>query len=96
MCGYGESVARVLGSFIALYVLFFALYAGTGSVGRETGRPAGFFDLMAFSFLKMASQETPGLMVRNEFGLILVGVETLLTVFLVGLLGFVAGNRIRR
>lgn len=96
VCGYGESISRVLGSFLALYLLFAALYALSGSVGRDAGGPAGLFDLMAFSFLKMAAQETPGLAVRNEIGQILVGTQSLLTIFLVGLLGFVAGNRIRR
>ncbi len=106
VCNYGESVSRVLGTFVAVYLLFMLLYGVTGTVLRVQLAPEGAIstptthlaDLAIFSLMTMAS---PGnrpdhLLAASEFGYLLSGAQTVLSIFLIGLMGFVAGNRIRR
>ena len=99
---YGESVPRVLASLATLYVSFLVIYGVTGSVSRMDGvvktvthRP---LDLAIFSLSAMTTSGTPSayLMPTNAHTLLLSGIQALLGIFLTGLLGFVAGNRIRR
>jgi hypothetical protein len=63
-------------------------------VREVTRRPT---DLAIFSLLAMTTG-TIGirLLPRNDLALLLVGVHVFLGVALIGLLGFVLGNRIRR
>jgi uncharacterized protein YjbI with pentapeptide repeats len=106
MCDYGESIPRVLGSMLAMYLFFIVLYGITGSVVRMEDTPEGGavrvathrpVDLAIFSLTAMTSA-TPavGLQPRTEFVHLLTGIQSLLAIALTGLLGFVAGNRIRR
>lgn len=99
---YGESVPRVLASLGTLYLSFLVIYGMTGSVSRMEGvvkvvthRP---LDLAIFSLSAMTTSGTPSayLMPTNANTLLLSGIQALLGIFLTGLLGFVAGNRIRR
>jgi hypothetical protein len=61
------------------------------------GRPDGK-DLALFSLTAMTSPGNPPdyLVPRNEWAYLLTGVQTVLSIFLTVLMGFVAGNRIRR
>ncbi|HEV3259549.1 MAG TPA: pentapeptide repeat-containing protein [Gemmataceae bacterium] len=105
-CDYGESVSRVLGTLVAVYVLFVLLYGLTGTVLRAEKGSAGeiktpTYDPANLALFSLASMTSPGnppdyLQPRNEFAYLLAGVQTLLSIFLTGLMGFVAGNRIRR
>jgi hypothetical protein len=93
----------VLASLVALYLLFTLLYGVTDSVARVVDTASGSvrvpthnpIHLAIFSLLAMTSQGAPMLVGRNEAAYFLAGIETLCAIFLTGLLGFVAGNRIR-
>jgi uncharacterized protein YjbI with pentapeptide repeats len=106
VCDYGESVSRVLGTLVAVYGLFVLLYGLTGTVLRVEKGPTGdiktpTYDLADLALFSLASMTTPGsppdyLVPRSEVTYLFSGAQTLLTIFLTGLMGFVAGNRIRR
>jgi uncharacterized protein YjbI with pentapeptide repeats len=105
MCDYGESIPRVLGSLLALYLLFIVLYGLTGSVVREVETPTGPVmvptrhprDLALFGLLAMTTGSIGlRLLPAHDLALMLVGIHLFLGVALIGLLGFVVGNRIRR
>ncbi len=106
VCDYGESIPRVLLTLLATAVLFTALYRASGAVVREekvggesaravTNDPV---ELALFSLLAMAAPGNPpeGLYPRGPWAYLLMSAQSILAVFLIGLLGFVAGNRIRR
>ena len=106
LCDYGESVPRVLGSLLALYLAFTLLYGLTGSVVRVVETSQGTvkvpthnaWDLATFSLLAMSTSGSPavGLQPKDEMVHFLTAMEALLGITLTGLLGFVLGNRIRR
>ncbi len=106
LCDYGESVWRVFGTLLTVYLLFFFIYAVTGTVVRVEQTPNGTVrtptdnpaDLALFSLTAMTSPGNPPdwLLPANNVGYLLTGFQALLSIFLTGLLGFVAGNRIRR
>ncbi len=106
VCDYGESIPRVLMSLVAAYLIFLALYAATGTVARVVPEDAGSVkvstravgDVALFSLTAMTAPGNPPpyLAPANEVGYVLASVQALVSIFLTGLLGFVAGNRIRR
>jgi uncharacterized protein YjbI with pentapeptide repeats len=105
LCDYGESIPRVLASLLALYLFFTVVYGVTGSVVRELETPTGIVkvptqqprDLAIFGLLAMTIGSIGmRLLPAHDFALILVGIHVFLGVALIGLLGFVLGNRIRR
>jgi hypothetical protein len=105
LCDYGESIPRVLASLLALYLFFTVTYGVTGSVVRELETAAGIvkvptqrpLDLAIFGLLAMTIGSIGmRLLPAHDFALVLVGVHVFLGVALIGLLGFVLGNRIRR
>lgn len=105
LCDYGESVPRALLSILVIYVTFTIVYGLTGSIIRiEDGATVGLdtsrdvMDAAIFSLISMTSSEGPavGLEPRNQAVHVLTGLQTLLSIALTGLLGFVIGNRIRR
>jgi hypothetical protein len=105
MCDYGESVPRVLGSLAVVYAAFTLIYALAGSVVREVEGSGGSVELpirnpvavAIFSLLIMTTgSPAGGLAPRGDLALLLMGVHAFLGIALIGLLGFVLGNRIRR
>lgn len=106
VCDYGESIPRVLASMLAIFLGFIVLYGLTGTVARVEQTPTGPLktpthqpmDFVLFSLTAMAAPGNPPewLLPLNEGAYFLTGVQTLLSIFLTGLLGFVVGNRIRR
>jgi uncharacterized protein YjbI with pentapeptide repeats len=106
LSNYGESVPRVLVSMVLLYALFALLYGLTGSVVRVVDTPNGPdkvvtrnpVDLAMFSLSVMATAGPPPdtVLATGEFAYLLVGIQGLLAIFLIGVLAFVAANRIRR
>jgi uncharacterized protein YjbI with pentapeptide repeats len=105
LCDFGESVPRVLASLAVLYFVFTLAYGLTGSVVREVETPAGIVkvstrnpvDLALFGLLAMTTGGSgQRLLPAHDLALTLVGIHMFLGVALVGLLGFVLGNRIRR
>jgi hypothetical protein len=106
VCDYGESVWRVLGTLLVVYILFVHLYGLTGTVLRVEETTAGkikapTYDLKDLAIFSLTAMTAPGsppdyLLPRNELAYLLAGGQTILSIFLTGLMGFVAGNRIRR
>ena len=106
VCDYGESFWRVLGVMLAVWFIFALIYgliAGVWEPWQEmatrkiryiTRNP---FDLLSFSLGVMTTLTSIGLGARSMLAMhILMPLEALLGIALAGLLGFVAGNRIRR
>ncbi len=105
VCDYGESIPRVLLSMAVLFAAFTVLYAATAGVVRQdeaaggrrvvTRRPD---DLALYSLTAMISPGNPpeNLFAANNAAQLLTGAQSFIGIFLIGLLGFVAGNRIRR
>jgi len=99
VCDYGESAPRVLLSILSLFLLFTILYGITGAVVRVgLGPTRNPLHLAAYSLLVMTTSGTSaaGLQPRNEWVLLLSGIQAFLGIALTGLLGFVVGNRLRR
>ncbi len=107
VCGYGDSVSRVFGTYLVVFAVGATLYGATGAVERErpsdTGEPAWATtrapkDLALYSFKAIvAPGEAPaGLRAASDNVQLATLGQSALGVFLLGLLGFVAGNRIRR
>lgn len=102
VCDYGESISRVFASLAALYVGFLLLYGVTGSVVRVEGSAhvptSRAVDLALFSLASMTSNAASSntLLPSHSYATFLAGAQATISIFLMGLLGFVAGNRIRR
>jgi len=104
ICDYGESITRVLGSLLAVYVLFGLIYGLTWGVMRVHETPNAIIkeptrnlvDLARLSLGAMTTMDPAGLEPRNGLVELLAGLEALLGIALTGLLGFVVGNRVRR
>ena len=106
LCDYGEGLGRVAGSLIAVWVAFALIYgliAGVWGPWQDTGSgkiryiTRNLIDLLAFSLGAMTTLEPVGLEARPILAMrILMPLEALLGIFFTGLLGFVAGKRIRR
>ena len=106
VCDYGEGIWRVAGSLIAVWVAFALIYGliagvwgpwqdtGSGEIRHITRNP---IDLLSFSLGAMTTVDPIRLEARPILAMsILTPLEALLGIFFAGLLGFVAGNRIRR
>ncbi len=106
VCGYGESVARVVGTLLFVYLLFSFVYLATGSivevndavsppVRTTTHNP---IDALIFSLLALTTSGSPAVALQPSSKAVhlLTGLQALLGIGLTGLLGFVVGNRIRR
>ncbi len=109
LCDYGESVQRVLAALLIVYVVFVAIYGVTGSVVRTTTTALGIThdtvrsvpDLLLFSLTAMSSGKsvaapTTGLEAASPNVHLLIALQSVLGIVLLGLFGFVLGNRVRR
>lgn len=104
VCDYGRSTWRVFGSLVLVFGLFAVIYGLTDSVIRieETSNgPVGvstrdLSDVTTFSLLAMIpiGNSATTLLPNSGWAQFLVSFQAMVTIFLVGLLGFVAGNRI--
>ncbi|MBB3950896.1 pentapeptide repeat-containing protein [Aureimonas jatrophae] len=100
LCDYGESMSRIVRAFALLIVVFAALYglsAGLVPTGAAQGT-RHVVDLMSYSALNMMTANPPaiGLDPVGRWTNILVGLQGAVGIILMGLFGFVLGNRIRR
>ncbi len=103
LCDYGESVPRVMRAFVTGVVAFAAFYAATGSLVQT--RPDGsvrathdVIELLGFSFLNMCTSAVPdvGLRPATRALLYISSMQYVVGLVLIGLFGYVLGNRIRR
>ena len=106
LCDYGESLSRVLRAFLVTVLTFAAFYALTGSLVRTEAGPGGAVGdpsrnpllLLGFSFLNMCTSGSPdiGLKPANHLIFFISSLQYVLGLVLIGLFGYVLGNRIRR
>ncbi|MBE7220085.1 MAG: pentapeptide repeat-containing protein [Caulobacteraceae bacterium] len=104
LCDYGESLWRVVRAFFTTVLLFAALYGVTGSLTRaavDGGARAAtrnLLDLLVFSFINMLSTSAPDIGIRpaNEIVVLLVSLQGAVGIVLIGLFGYVLGNRMHR
>jgi len=101
VCDYGESLWRVLICLAIIWFDFALLYAITGEVLADRGTQyvttRNLVDLLSFSLGTMVTIAPPGLIAYDSLLMrIAMPAQAFISIFLAGLLGFVAGNRIRR
>lgn len=102
LCDYGESLSRITRAFVLLIGVFAVLYGLTGGLiileGPEAGPTYNPLDLMSYSALNMMTANPPeiGLKPTGRVTNLLVGIEGAVGIILMGLFGFVLGNRLRR
>lgn len=102
LCDYGESLSRIARAFTLLIGVFAVLYGLTGGLiileGPEAGPTYNPLDLLSYSALNMMTANPPeiGLKPTGRVTNLLVGIEGAVGIILMGLFGFVLGNRLRR
>ncbi|WP_147078446.1 pentapeptide repeat-containing protein [Methylobacterium haplocladii] len=101
LCDYGESLSRIARAFALTIGLFAAGYWLTGGLlleGPEHRPTYNVVDLVSYSALNMLTANPPeiGLKPVGRVTNLLVGIEGALGIVLLGLFGFVLGNRLRR
>ncbi len=106
LCDYGESLPRVLRAFVTTLVCFAVVFGVTGSLRYSTdtvdhlaGAPVrNPFQLMGFSFLTMCTAVAPDFDFKPSSHEVyfLASTEYVLGLVLIGLFGYVLGNRLRR
>ncbi len=101
LCDYGESLSRLVRAFAVVIALFAVLYGATGGLlWRRTacGRPTNVLDLVSYSALNMMTANPPeiGIKPTGRVTNLLVGAQGAAGIILMGLFGFVLGNRLRR
>ena len=106
LCDYGESLPRVVRAYVVALLCFSFYYWASGSL-LPTGAGASakgvvpvrdWLDILGFSFLTMCTSSTPdvGLKPASHLVYYVGSVQYIVGVLLIGLFGFVLGNRIRR
>jgi uncharacterized protein YjbI with pentapeptide repeats len=99
VCGYGESVVNVLRTLVLLWFGAAVYYRlAWGVIGADGASVNSFWDYLTYSLGGLTTTGYDHLRPRLDVGCVPVvtAVEALLGIFLTGLLGFVAANRIRR
>ncbi len=101
LCNYGEGFWRIVLWLGIIWFDFALLYAITGEVLADRGTQhvttRNLVDLLSFSLGTMVTIAPPGLIAYDSLLMrIAMPAQAFISIFLAGLLGFVAGNRIRR
>ncbi len=107
LCDYGESLWRVMRAFGTLVLVFAAFYGATQSLVRVTTGAAGEitrsvtenpFDLLVYSLLNMLSTSAPdiGLRLSSPIFYLATSLQGAVGIVLIGLFGYVLGNRMHR
>ncbi len=104
LCDYGESLLRVVRAYMVVLLLFAVYYREAGSLlhvatgGARAVADRSWPDVIGFSFLTMCTSSTPdvGLRLSSRFDAYVGSFQYVAGVLLIGLFGFVLGNRIRR
>jgi len=97
LCGYGESLWRVL-AWMLLVVLGFAAYyqVSHAVVTSSQGAATSLWDHLIFSLGAFTTLQPARLQAARPGVELLTTFQAIIGISLAGLLGFVAGNRIRR
>jgi len=101
LCDYGESLSRIARAFVLVIGLFAALYGLAGGLVREGGDGSPTYnvlDLVSYSALNMMTANPPEIGIKpiGRVTNLLVGIEGAAGIILMGLFGFILGNRLRR
>lgn len=100
LCDYGESLSRIARAFLILIVAFAGLLGLAGGLIPDgTAEPTrNALDWLSYSALNMMTANPPEIGVKpiGRFTNLLVGIEGAAGIILMGLYGFVLGNRLRR
>lgn len=101
LCDYGESLSRIARAFVLVIGLFAVLYGVAGGLIREGGDGSPTYnvlDLVSYSALNMMTANPPEIGIKpiGRFTNLLVGIEGAAGIILMGLFGFILGNRLRR
>lgn len=99
LCDYGESMSRIIRAFLILILVFAALFGLSAGLVAEGGAATrNPFDLVSYSALNMLTSNPPdvGLKPIGRLANILVALQGAVGIILMGLFGFVLGNRLRR
>ncbi len=107
LCDYGESVRSVVRAILAFFIACTLFYGLTGSVIRirdgtiicqllRRDAACDWWSLVHFSLGAMSTMGVSGLGARYPWVDVVLRLQAVLSISLFGLLGFVAGNRIRR
>ncbi|MBC8264164.1 MAG: pentapeptide repeat-containing protein [Anaerolineales bacterium] len=97
LCGYGESIWRVLAWMVFVIVGFAAYYQVTHAVVTSSQDAAtSLWDHLIFSLGAFTTLQPARLQAARPGVELLTTIQAIIGISLAGLLGFVAGNRIRR
>ncbi|WP_245516755.1 pentapeptide repeat-containing protein [Methylobacterium segetis] len=101
LCDYGESLSRIVRAFALLILVFGAFYGVTGGLipeGSEGHPTRNVVDLVSYSALNMMTANPPEIGIKpvGRVTNLLVGTQGAVGIILMGLFGFVLGNRLRR
>lgn len=101
LCDYGESLSRIARAFVLVIGLFAAFYGLAGGLVREGGDGSPTYnvlDLVSYSALNMMTANPPEIGIKpiGRVTNLLVGIEGAVGIILMGLYGFILGNRLRR
>lgn len=102
LCDYGESLPRVARAFLAVLLFYALLYGVTGSLVSKGDTTPGFvpyvIELLLYSLGSMTTVGTgdAGLRPTSDLVALIGASQSILGPILLGLFGFVLGNRLRR
>jgi len=97
LCGYGESLWRVLAWMLVVILVFAAYYQVSHAVVTSSQEAAtSLWDHLIFSLGAFTTLQPARLQAARPGVELLTTIQAVIGIALAGLLGFVAGNRIRR
>jgi uncharacterized protein YjbI with pentapeptide repeats len=96
ICGFGESLGRLITSIIALLLGSALIYWVTGGLKSPAGTVyTGFLDCLIFSIGNLTATDFGRFIPTSRIAEIIIALQGLLGISLVGLFGFILGNKIR-
>jgi uncharacterized protein YjbI with pentapeptide repeats len=106
LCDYGESLWRTVRAFFVTIILFASFYGVSGTLTHIVQTASGPVrevtrsptDLLVYSFMNMLSTSAPDIGIKpvNEVVFLLSSLQGALGIVLIGLFGYVLGNRMHR
>ena len=101
VCGYGERPWRTVAALVIVFFAFLLLYMVTGAVVRvdsvtQQAASPDFLELAVFTLAGFTTVDMGGLEPRTILAQLALGVEALVGVVLVALLGFMVAKHITR
>jgi hypothetical protein len=96
ICDYGTNLIKVIRSLFVVWIGFGIIYYAFRGVRRDTVITQDFFASILYSLGRMTAVDIESLKPSCEGWYWVVSLETLIGIALVGLLGFILGNTLRR